>query len=152
LNAKSLILLLPTVIPWITAPLIRKSEWKRFSPVVVFITIVISVESYFAHKHKWWIFPKGTILYYLKDASYMAGPFFVGTLWVLKLTYGHFRRYMLLNILLDAGFVYVLMNILQKYNIMKLVRLKKYQFFSFFMIKALLIYGFQYLKEKIEKT
>lgn len=78
----------------------------------------------------------------------MAGPFFIGTLCILKFTYGTFKKYMLVNFLIDSGFVFVLMNILKKYNIMKLVKLKKYQFLSFFMIKSLAIYGFQYLLEK----
>jgi hypothetical protein len=148
LNAKSLITLISTAIPWITAPFIKKSEWKRFFPVLAFITVVIGIESYIAYKRKWWVFPKGSVSHYLKDTSYMAGPFFIGTLWILKLTYGNFRRYILVNILLDSGFVFVLMPILKKYNVMKLVKIKKYQFFSFFMIKALLIYSFQYLKER----
>lgn len=148
MNVRSLIILFFTVVPWVTAPIIRKSEWKRFYPVLLFITFVMSIESYLAYKRKWWEFPKGTILNYIKDFPYIAGPFFIGTLWILKLTYGKFKKYMLMNIGLDLGFVYVLMPILKKCNIMKLVRLKKYQFLSFFMIKALAIYGFQYLLDK----
>ncbi|WEG13479.1 hypothetical protein PU629_03665 [Pullulanibacillus sp. KACC 23026] len=148
MNIKSLIILVSTFIPWISAPFIKKADWKRFLPVLIFIEAIMSIESFLAYKRKWWQFPKGTILYYLKDYPYMVGSFFIGTLWILKFTYGNFKKFMLVNVLIDSGFVYVLMGILKKLGIMRLVKLKKYQFLSFFMLKSLAIYGFQYLVDK----
>lgn len=145
MNGKSLIILLSVVTSWLTAPLVSRSEWKRFYPSLFFITVVITVESYIAYKRKWWEYPKGSILKYLKDGPYIAGPFFIGTLWILKLTYGNFKKYFLVNAIIDSGFVFVLMYFLEKLNITRLVILKKYQLLSLFLIKALSIYGFQYL-------
>lgn len=145
MNGKSVVILLSIVASWLTAPLVSKSEWKRFYPSLFFITVFITIESYLAYKRKWWEFQKGSILQYLKDGPYVVGPFFIGTLWILKLTYGNFKKYFLVNAGIDSGFVYVLMYFLQKLNIMRLIKLKKYQFLSLFFIKALSIYGFQYL-------
>lgn len=149
MNVRSLLILFLTVLPWVTAPLIKKAEWKRFYPALLFITLFMTIEGFIAYKRKWWEFPKGTILHYLKDSTYVVGPFFIGTLWILKLTYGNFKKYMLVNGILDSGFVYVLMITLKKFNIMKLVNLKKYQFMSLFIMKCLSIYGFQMLIDKL---
>jgi hypothetical protein len=73
--------------------------------------------------------------------------FFIGTLWILKFTNGNFKKYMLVNAVIDTGFVYVLMNFMQKFNIMRLIKLEKYQFLFLFFLKLLSIYGFQYLTD-----
>ncbi|MCY8235284.1 hypothetical protein [Priestia endophytica] len=147
MNVKSIIVLFTVVSSWLTAPLIKKSEWKRFYPALFFMSIFIAIESYIAYKRKWWEFPKGTILHDLKDAPFVVGPFFIGTLWILKFTYGNLKKYILVNTLIDTGFVYGLMLLMEKFNIMRLVKLKKYQFMSLFFLKAISIYGFQYLKD-----
>lgn len=147
MNVKSIIVLISVIISWLTAPLIKKSVWKRFYPALFFISFFIAIESYIAYKRKWWEFPKGTILYYLKDALFVVGPFFIGTLWILKLTYGNLKKYLLVNTIIDTGFVYGLMLLMKKFNIMKLVKLKEYQFMSLFFLKSFSLYGFQYLKD-----
>ena len=78
------------------------------------------------------------------------GPFLVGSIWILKLTYGKFFIYMILNLVIDSLFTYPFISFAKnKLGILSLVRLKKYQLSLLFLFKSLLLYGFQYVKEKV---
>jgi hypothetical protein len=113
--------------------------------------MVVRIVNFIAKKRKWWwwyqtLHPKlsGVI-------PFIWGPFFIGSLWILKLSYGKFFRYMLLNLTIDSAFTYGLVYYLQKYGIASLVRLKKINLLLIFSLEALLLYGFQYFKEKIQE-
>ena len=45
-----------------------------------------------------------------RRVSLTEGPFFVGTLWVLKLIYGNFLRYLLTIPAVDSFFIYIVIN------------------------------------------
>jgi uncharacterized membrane protein YhfC len=60
------------------------------------------------------------------------GPFFIGSMWILKYKYGRFWKYMGLNFVVDSAFVYLLMKWLC------------------FFIKSALMYAVQSLVEKME--
>lgn len=78
----------------------------------------------------------------------MWGSFLVGSLWILKWTYGNFIKYMGLNLIVDSAFTYVLEPYLQRFGIASLVRMKKIQLMYVFMVLTILLYGFQFVKEK----
>jgi len=83
---------------------------------------------------------------------FLWGPFIVGSLWILKLTYGKFIKYIILNLIVDSIFTYFLVSWLRKLGIASLVRLKKYQLSLLFFLKSLLLYGFQFIKEESIKN
>lgn len=56
---------------------------------------------------------------------------------------------MLLNLAIDGAFTYGLVYYLQKLGIASLVRLKKINLLLIFTVEALLLYGFQIIKDKI---
>lgn len=134
-------------LPWLTTPLLGKDTFKRFLPAAVFISLLVELEGRLARKRKWWwiyerIHPKLPGILPL-----IWGPFLIGSIWILKLTYGKFRIYSVLNLIIDSGFTYVLTEWFKKMGIASLVRLKKYQLSILFFVKSLLLYGFQYLME-----
>jgi hypothetical protein len=77
------------------------------------------------------------------------GPFLIGSMWILKLTYGKFLIYLITNLIIDTLFTYPFVTFLKRQGIASLVRLKKYQLSMLFFLKSILLYGFQNLKEKI---
>jgi hypothetical protein len=148
--SKSLLLLL-MILPWFSVPLLGKDAFKRFLPAGLFISLVVRMVNFVAKKRRWWwwyetLHPKmsGVI-------PFMWGPFLIGTLWILKWTYGKFLRYITLNIIVDGAFTYGLVYYLQKFGIASLVRMKKTPLMFIFMVEALLLYGFQFFKEKLFK-
>ncbi|WP_313799228.1 hypothetical protein [Cytobacillus sp.] len=148
---RKLLMLLIMILPWLSTPLIGKKSFKRYFPAGLFISFMVTFESYIAAKRKWWWFhvkihPKihGTF-------PLIWGPFIIGSIWILKLTYQNFYRYIIINLIVDTFFTYAFVNFLQKMGIGTLVRLKKIQLSLLFFIKSLLLYGFQSLNDTFEK-
>ncbi|MDQ1147594.1 hypothetical protein QE429_004421 [Bacillus sp. SORGH_AS 510] len=142
-------LLVLMLVPWFSVPLLGRRALKRFYPGALFTFVWILFESIFAGKRLWWKFYEK--LTPMGELPFMIGPFFVGSLWILKFTFGNFFRYLFLNLIIDAFFVYPGMIILRKMKIVSLIRMKHYQMGILFLSKSVVMYGFQYLVEKIRK-
>lgn len=85
--SKSLLVLM-MILPWFSVPLLGKGDFKRFLPAGLFISLIVRIVNYIAKKRKWWyetLHPKisGVI-------PFMLGSFLIGSLWILKWTYGNF--------------------------------------------------------------
>ena len=143
------LLSLTMIIPWATAPLLGKKTLKHYFPAGIMIALMVRVVNVIAKKRKWWwwydtLHPRvsGVIPFTL-------GPFFVGSIWILKWTYGKFFRYLALNILFDATFTYMAVPILTNFGVASLVRMKKIQLMYVFTFLAIILYAFQFLYEMI---
>jgi hypothetical protein len=139
------------VLSWLTIPLLGIKAIKRFLPASMLMAIIVWLEGILAEKRKWW-------WYYVKLHPKLPGrfpltwgPFLIGSIWILRLTYGRFKWYMLLNFVIDTIFTYKFVDMLKDLGIASLVRLKKYQLSILFFIKSLLLYGFQVVRERIGK-
>jgi hypothetical protein len=140
------------VLSWLTIPLLGKKAIKRFLPASILMAIVVWLEGTLAKKRKWW-------WYYVKIHPQLSGrfpltwgPFLIGSIWILRLTYGKFKSYLLLNLFIDTIFTYKFVDTLKDLGIASLVRLKKYQLSILFFVKSLLLYGFQMICERIGKN
>ncbi|MCM3587812.1 hypothetical protein M3182_18970 [Mesobacillus maritimus] len=118
------------------------------------MAIVVWFEGELAKKRKWW-------WYYVKIQPKLSGrfpltwgPFLIGSIWILRFTYGKFMLYLLLNLVVDTVFTYKFVDMLKDLGlgIASLVRLKKYQLSLLFFVKSLLLYGFQMLREKVGRN
>lgn len=127
------------IIPWLTIPFIGKRDIERFLPASVFIVIAMQIENMIEQKRKWWwlgkISPK-----VIKNNPFYWGPLFISSLWVLKLSYGRFFRYIGISLLMDMIVIYPFIN-------RSIIRVKKRRLPFLFMAKSFLLYGFQYVKE-----
>ncbi|NHC40497.1 hypothetical protein G6549_10985 [Bacillus sp. MM2020_1] len=151
MRKNKMILLLIMILPWLSMPFIGKRNVKRFYPGALFICVWVFVESMIANKRVWWRFyekltPKGT-----GEMPLIIGPFFVGSLWILKYTFGNIIRYFFVNLIFDVLFIYPGLFVLKKLGIASLIRLKSYQLLTIFMSKAMIMYGFQSLANKLRK-
>lgn len=123
---------------------INENLFSRFSFCLIFSNWNVLI-SYFLQvvecKGGW----KGKIL---NDSSFIFGPFLVGTLWIFHFTFGSFKRFFFVNLLMDSLFAFLLSYLYQKLNLFKLVNFKpKHIFFSFISF-CLTIYGYQALTNK----
>ncbi|MGX6446336.1 hypothetical protein ACWM35_24360 [Neobacillus sp. K501] len=139
------------VLSWLTIPLLGKKAIKRYLPASFLMAMIVWLEGKLAKKRKWW-------WYYVKIHPKLTGgfpliwgPFLIGSIWILRLTYGKFKLYVLLNLVVDTIFTYKFVEMLKDLGIASLVRLKKYQLSILFFVKSLLLYGFQVIREKIGK-
>ncbi len=146
-----LLLLLMMILPWFSLQLMGKSSVKRFLPAGLFISCVVRIINFIAKKQKWWwwyekLHPKVSGV-----TPFILGPFLIGSMWILKLTYGKFFRYMTLNLIIDSLFTFFGVKWLQKFGIASLVRLNKIQLLLIMTIEALVLYLFQYYIVQIKR-
>lgn len=151
MKSKKMFLLLMMLLPWLSVPLLGKQSFRRFLPGAMFICLWISIESILAKKRVWWGFYEKLIPNVMGELPFLVGPFFVGSLWILKFSFGNFLRYLLMNFITDITFVYPGMITLKRLGIVSLVRMKHYQMGILFMCKSVLMYGFQGMIDKLRK-
>lgn len=147
-NYLKLILIGLLIFPWFTFPLLGKDSLKRYFLSSTLISFFVKGESIIAKKRKWWWAYENLHPKLSGEFPLIWGPFFIGSLWILKLTYGNFILYLTTNLVIDTLFVYPFVAFCKKIGLGSLVRLKKYQLSLLFFLKSLLLYGVQFLKEK----
>ncbi|MFV2049419.1 hypothetical protein ACEWK1_18955 [Metabacillus sp. YM-086] len=144
----NLLMILMTILPWLSVPLLRGLTFKRFLPAALFMSLYLVAEGRFAEKKKWWWFPFNVRPNVAAELPLIFGPFLVGSLWILKYTYGKFNLYLLINLLVDSVFTYFGIEWFKKIGYVSLVRLTKFQLSLVFLIKTFLLYGFQVVYER----
>ncbi|WP_160725797.1 hypothetical protein [Bacillus sp. USDA818B3_A] len=131
------------LIPWLTAYFIPKNIFKKYTPVATFASLIVIIESMLSVPFKWWTVKGGLLSKIINDWSLILGPFFVGTIWIFRFTFGKFWMYLLTNTLMDLFLAYPVNWLLQKLKVYKLVNFKPKHIFFTGICYALVIYGFQ---------
>ena len=146
-NKKKTFSLAMIIIPWLTVPFMGKKSFLRFLPVASFINLFLSLFSLTANKKKWWV-NKNPLSPGSVDFSYILGPYYVATLWIFKLTYGNFPKYLITNMMLDLVNAFPLGSIWEKVGIFKFQKMKHVTWYFICVGLSVFIYGFQYLVEQ----
>ncbi|WP_462410296.1 hypothetical protein [Neobacillus sp. Marseille-QA0830] len=131
------------IISWSTAFLIPKNEFKKYTPVATFATVLVLIESMLSIPFKWWTVKGGLRKKVLNDLSFILGPFIVGTIWIFRITFGKFWLYLLTNVVMDLFLAYPMNALMQKLKVYKLVNFKAKHIFYTGISYALIIYLFQ---------
>lgn len=139
------------VIPWLSLLFMGKRSVKRYSVSGVFIVIFEIINHLYGHKRKWWKFYDKPKSFIRDELPFSVGPYMPMSMWLLKFSYGNFKKYLLLNVIADGLFAFLFMDVLKKLKIIRLNRLNRTQFFFYIHYKAYLLYGVQYLNEKIKR-
>ncbi len=66
--------------------------------------------------------------------------------------YENFKKFVLLNVIANGLFAFLIIDVLKKFKIISLNRLNHVQFFIYLYYKAYLSYGIQYLIERIKRV
>lgn len=140
------------LLPWLSLLFIGKRSLKRFSFSGIFIIIFEIMNHLYGHKRKWWKFYDKQKSFVRDELAFSVGPYMPLSLWLLKLSYGNFKKFVLLNVIADGLFSFFIIDVLKRMKIIRLNRLNHFQFFIYIHYKAYLLYGFQYLLEKIKKS
>lgn len=136
------------LLSWATLPLLGKRNIRRFLPASILIVLIEGLHVQMGKKRKWWAFYNQPRSYLSGEFPFNIGPHLVGSLWILKWTYGNFKRFILLNAVIDALFAFPVLRLLKKIKIATLVKFNEFQFFIYIFFKAFLLYGFQYFLEE----
>lgn len=135
------------LVPWLSVPFLGKKVIKRFFAASLFICVLIRLESYIAEKRRWWwfydrLFPKAR-----GETPLLWGQFLIGSIWILKYTYGHFFKYLVVNFFTDLFFIFPFSNFLKRLGLFSYVRLSHPRVMIIFFLKSILLYAFQFVKE-----
>lgn len=143
-NPKLFYLLL-LILPWLTVPLLGRKSFMKYLPAAIFMSTFTKAIDLFGEKKKWWRFYKG--IPPLDSMNFFNfGPYVVTSLWSLKMTYGKFPIYIISNAILHICFIYLGgIKLVDRYKIFTLRKLTKLQYLAIDLIRALLLYSFQYI-------
>jgi len=139
------------MIPWFSLLFIGKRSFKRYSVAGVFIVIFEIINHLYGHKRKWWKFYDKPKLFLKDELPFSVGPYMPFSMWLLKFSYGNFKKFILLNVIADGLFAFFFIDVLKRFKIIRLNRLNHVQFFIYLHYKAYLLYGVQYLFEKVKR-
>lgn len=131
------------VLPWLSLPWIGTGNIKRFYPASILIGLFEIINATIGKRRKWWVFYNKPNSYLFNELPFNVGPFFILSLWTLKLAYGNFKRFLLLNAISNAFFAFPYSFFAKKIKYYSLVRFNSFQFFLYFFSKSFLLYGFQ---------
>lgn len=137
------------VFSWISFLYLGRQNIKRFLPASILIVIFEALNVQYAKKRKWWIFYNKPKSYISGEFPFNIGPFLALALWTLKGTYGNLNKFLLYNGVVHAFFATVVIQVLDKVRIAKLSRINHLQFFLYFFYKTFILYGLQFLVEKM---
>lgn len=135
------------IVPWLTVPFMGKKSFFRFLPVASFTNLFISVFSLIANKKKWWV-NKNPLSPGPIDFTYILGSYFVATLWIFKLTYGNFPKYLITNIVLDGISSYPFSQLWEVAGVFKFKKMNHTIWYFICVSLAIIIYGYQFIVEK----
>ena len=139
------------LIPWLSLLLIGKRDFKRYSLAGIFIVIFEIMNHLYGHKRNWWRFYDKRKSFIKDELPFSIGPYMPFSMWLLKYSYGNFKKFIVLNLISDGLFAFLFIDILKKYKIISLNRINHLQFFIYLHFKAYLLYGVQFLYEKMKR-
>jgi hypothetical protein len=140
-----ILIILLLAFSWVMLPFAGWRSIKRFMPASLFMCIFLLIEDLIAEKLKWWIIYPNLSPRIRGMAAFAIGPFLTGSLFILKFTYGRFPIFLLLNLAVDAFFVYPFYNWFKKLGVWTLIRMNQLQLLGLFFTKSILMYGFHHL-------
>lgn len=151
MKSSRLILIIIFVLSWLTLPLLGREAFKKYLPSAIFMCILTKVLDEYGKRKKWWRFYKGIPPLNSMDI-FNIGPYFITSLWMLKLTYGKLRIFLISNTLLHIVFIFGGLKYMKRFKILSLVKLTKVQYLVIDFIRAVILYAFQYNKEKLKTS
>ena len=135
-------------IPWLTLLFIGKKSFKRYYLTGIFVVVFEIINHLYGHKRKWWKFYDKKKAFWKDELPFSVGPYMPLSMWILKYSYGNFKKFVILNIISDGLFAFFFIDVFKKLKLISLNGLTHVQFFIYLHYKAYLLYGFQYLVEK----
>ncbi|MCX7711448.1 MAG: hypothetical protein N2484_16530 [Clostridia bacterium] len=136
------------ILPWITVFFMQKEDIKRFIPAALLSTIISIIVVEVGVTLNWWVVKESA--YPLRNLSYIYSLNPVITLWLLRFTYGQFRLYLALDIVVNLGFSYFFIGfILKNRDILQYTTLGPLHVFVITTVTGILIYGYQMWQDDI---
>jgi hypothetical protein len=136
------------ILSWLTLPFLGKNALKKYLASGIFICVLTKFLDKFGERKKWWRFYKAISPLNSMD-FFNFGPYLATSLWMLKLFYGKFWAFLVSNTILQIVFIYWGLKYVKRFRILSLVVLTKLQYLVIDIIRAILLYSFQWGKDQL---
>ncbi|MFA9556686.1 hypothetical protein ACERII_05215 [Evansella sp. AB-rgal1] len=136
------------IVPWLSLLYLGKHNIKRYYLASFIIGIFEIINHLYGHQRKWWTFYDKPKSFIRDELPFDIGPYMPISMWILKYSYGNFKKFVFINALFNGVFAFLFMPLLKKIKIVRLRRINYFQFFLYIHYKAYFLYGVQYLFEK----
>jgi hypothetical protein len=132
------------LVPWLTVPFLGKQNFKKYLPAALFSCFFTKVLDMTGQRRKWWRYYKG--IGPIDSMNFFNfGPYLVISMWFLRMTYGKFPLYLILNTISHVVYIFIAEKPLKRYKIGRLVKMKLPTYFGLLSLRGLVLYGFQML-------
>ncbi|NCG68837.1 hypothetical protein GWJ21_13115 [Bacillus coagulans] len=138
-------------VPWLSLLFLGKRNVKRYALAGAFIAVFAISNQILGRIRQWWKFYDKKVPFLKGELPFSMGPFVPLAMWILKDSYGNFKKFILWNMVADGFFAFLFIEVLKKLRIASLNRLSPVKFFIYLHYKAYLLYGVQWLYEKLRK-
>lgn len=143
---KSKILLFLFILPWLTVPFIGVKDLKKYLPSALFNCTFTKALDMFGENKKWWHFYRG--IGPLDSMNFLNfGPYFVISLWMLKISFGKFPLYFMINVASHILYTFIGLKYLKRYKIVTLENMKKFPYIMLLTLRGLILYSFQLITD-----
>ncbi|WP_462410313.1 hypothetical protein [Neobacillus sp. Marseille-QA0830] len=136
------------ILSWLTVYFIPKRTVKRYLPASTLAALLVMTTVFVGSHYKAWEVKGSTKTRIYNILSVILGPFAVGTIWILHLTYRKFWLYALTNLLQNFIYAFPILNFLEKVGFIRYVKFTRIHHLIAAMSYAFIIYGFQWYLEK----
>jgi hypothetical protein len=133
------------IISWLSLIFVRKHAIKKYTPVAILASFLVTIVYEIAYKYGWWKLKHMLAPWMMiTNFAFVLGPFFIGTIWVFQLSYRFgFFVYLLVNMALDAFFSFVFLPFLEKTRMVTLKKITREGIYGLMILIAVLIYPYQ---------
>ncbi|WP_199615443.1 hypothetical protein [Paenibacillus alkalitolerans] len=139
------------VIPWLSLLLLRRDVVKRYMPVAIFTSLLMTIYNEIAFTQNHWQIKVKIIPQLVSMAPFVYGAFIPLVIWIFCFTFHQFWLYLITNIGLDLLFAFPVDYFFQARGIYELVNITQTQRFMLFVTLAIVIYGYQRWLESVLK-
>ena len=144
--------LIMIIVPWVSILFIGKQNVKRYSLASLIIGLFEIISHAHGRKQRFWVFYDKPKSFIRDELPFDIGPYMPLSMWILKFSYGDFKKFVVFNAIANGFFSFLFMPFLKKIKILRLHKLNYIQFFFYIHYKAYLLYGVQHLLEKMRNN
>ncbi|MEW9674121.1 hypothetical protein [Ammoniphilus sp. 3BR4] len=137
------------IVPWLSLFFLKRDIIKRYMPVAIFVSLLVTIIFEMAHVFNWWVMKEAIVPWgYITNVAFTYGAFLVGTIWIFYFTFRKWWLYLITNIVIDGAFAFFLNDIFNGW-IYQLVRFNEWGVFLLMVSLAVVIYGYQLWQEGV---
>ncbi|HEY0827960.1 MAG TPA: hypothetical protein VGE40_07695 [Bacilli bacterium] len=140
------------IVPWLSLLLMKKDTVKRFMPVSIFTSLLMTIYNELGYTFRWWEVKQTIVPWVITYVPFVYGSFLAGTIWIFYFTYGRFMMYFLTNIIVDFIFMFPVSRGFELLGMYELVNRNRWNIYFDLILISLVIFGFQLWQEGIFKS